>query len=1104
MSTSPDQRPHHDNAIALLEQVWGKHAPSATPSTVPDTGRHPTGQNWPAELGRYRTIRILGSGAYGVVLEAEDTVVGRAVALKIPRPEYVLDPIARARALDEARFAGRLEHPGIVRIWDAGETDGVWYIASELCDGPDLAAWLRTRNEPLPPRAAAASMAVVTRGIAAAHAGGIIHRDLKPSNILLVRPTPDAPGSSTGVLPGEWVPKVADFGLAKLVAGGVDRTRTGRAVGTPQYMAPEQAEGGEPVGPPADVWAVGVILYELLTGVPPFRGESVVETLRQVCDFEPPPPRRVRPGVPPDLDAVCVKCLDKDPGRRYPSAAALADDLDRFLADRPTLARPLGPIGRGAKWYRRNRRVAVLAGTLAATIVVGSVSSAVLAGYWRREAAVARTAEATADHERGRADDEAFDALLAEARAVRERGGSGQRVNSLTAVRKALAVLDRGHLSDPDDRRRAATTEYLSALLLPDLIVDQELPCPADGVSAHASLDTDFRHYAYGTGSIVHVRRVADGVIEQTIHCPAGIDGLAYPTLGSAGRRIAVMYDQAPGNSTHPSHPVVVWDIAGPAPRELFRTEAHHRRGVVFASSGEILAVSDRQGQIRVLKVPSGGVAEEYQIPRNPKYSKPVQAVHFHPTLPLIAAAAEGTVTVFDRITRIRIATLNHQLTTMPVVVNDFAWGNVPPYIVGWQYNSLGFDWEVFTGTRVGRMGWNRGSKPIGRISPAGDLGVTASETGILDLRSLPVGRRLVEAEAGTFGTIAFDPTGRRIGLEHAGDRFRIWRAVPEDCMRMYTSNGSGSNRLAVSPNGRFVALSEDRPSDPRLCDAETGRVLAYAAIPDCLREVQFSPDGRSLFSLCGALTVGQKRLVRLPIQPNGRFGPAETVATFPDPDEKQVRVTLALGGRYGWTISEGTATVFDTLHPAGTRFRVTNLPVGPNIAISPDGHYLAVGGESVPDVQVYTDDGSGEGVEITRVPAMTDPQVAFSPDGRSLAIHDGICRVWSTRTWQPGPVMPAPIRPTRVLPAFSPDGKWLACPDGGTGLDFVDTRTGSVSARLATPFAVTAVEWPRPGRWLTVKYGVGTVSTIDLARLRDEARSAGLAFPPAERSEVE
>jgi eukaryotic-like serine/threonine-protein kinase len=315
---------------------------------------------------------ILGRGGMGVVFRAQHLQLNRPVALKMVLAGAYAGRRERERFQREAEAAAGLRHPNVVQVYDVGESDGRPYLTMELVDGGNLAQKLA--GTPQPARQAAEMVAILAGAVHAAHGLGIVHRDLKPSNVLLT---------------ADGTPKISDFGLARRLDNSASLTRTGVALGTPSYMAPEQARGpADSIGPATDVYALGAILYECLTGRPPFRAETALETVRQVTSQEPVTPSRLNDKVPRDLDAVCLKCLEKDPRRRYPSAATLAEDLRRFLSGRPTVARPAGRLERGWRWCRRNPRETGLIGL--------SLVVAVLAGggtWWVDRQRVASRAE---------------------------------------------------------------------------------------------------------------------------------------------------------------------------------------------------------------------------------------------------------------------------------------------------------------------------------------------------------------------------------------------------------------------------------------------------------------------------------------------------------------------------------------------------------------------------------------------------------------------------------------------------------------------------------------------------------------------------------------
>jgi WD40 repeat protein/serine/threonine protein kinase len=383
----------------------------------PSTAARRSGDEPPwRQLDRFLIRRELGRGASGVVFLAHDPLLRRDVALKVPRPDALFTPELRERFLREARAAAALDHPNIVAVHEAGTAGSVCYIASAYCAGPSLAGWLRHQEQAVPAREAARIVAALAQAVQHAHGRGIVHRDLKPGNILLQtdkergrqgdKETEHSPLSLSPCLPlslSSVIPKITDFGLAKILApepstGGAPlapvadiHTYSGAIVGTPSYMAPEQAGGkGRQVGPAADVYALGAILYELLTGRPPFRGESALDTLQQVCCQEPTAPRRLRPRLTRDLETICLKALDKEPARRYASAAEMGADLEHFLAGRPIHARPARFWQKGWKWSKRRPAIAGL--TLLVVLFAALGSGGILWKWldaeraWRAEA----------------------------------------------------------------------------------------------------------------------------------------------------------------------------------------------------------------------------------------------------------------------------------------------------------------------------------------------------------------------------------------------------------------------------------------------------------------------------------------------------------------------------------------------------------------------------------------------------------------------------------------------------------------------------------------------------------------------------------------------
>jgi tetratricopeptide (TPR) repeat protein len=323
----------------------------------------------------YELVEELGQGGMGVVYLARQVRLDRLVALKMLRSARAdREELVRFRA--EAEAVARLHHPNIVQIHEVGEHDGEPYFSLEFCPGGTLDRYLA--GGPLPPRGAALLIQTLARAVQHAHEHGVVHRDLKPSNVLLTASgcglaleAGPAPRQANAMGQAVCVPKITDFGLAKRLDGPDGLTRVGAIIGTPPYMAPEQAAGqNDQIGPATDIYALGVLLYECLTGRPPFQSGSVLQTLEQIRSQEPVAPRALEGTVPRDLETICLRCLRKEPSRRYPSALALAEDLERWSRGEPIVARPIGPVERAVKWARRRPTAAALLAVSAALVVV--------------------------------------------------------------------------------------------------------------------------------------------------------------------------------------------------------------------------------------------------------------------------------------------------------------------------------------------------------------------------------------------------------------------------------------------------------------------------------------------------------------------------------------------------------------------------------------------------------------------------------------------------------------------------------------------------------------------------------------------------------------
>jgi eukaryotic-like serine/threonine-protein kinase len=407
-------------------------------------------------FGDYEILKELGRGGMGVVYKARQVSLNRHVALKMIKAGVLADDDELRRFQNEAEAVALLDHPGIVPVYEVGDHDGQRYFAMKLVEGGNLADQLESFKAR--PRAAAALLSETAEAVHHAHMRGILHRDLKPANILI-----DSEGH----------PHVTDFGLAKRVEGDVEMTASGAILGTPAYMSPEQAHGRRgSITTATDVYGLGAILYALLTGKAPFGGDSVIETVDAVRNRPPEPPKKLNPHVPPDLETICLKCLEKDPRRRYASAHELAADLDNWLDSRPIMARRVGPAERAWLWCKRKPVVAALAAAVVLAVIGGTAAVIAVQARANRDLLASNT---KLDQQRARAEDREAQAI----KAVKNYGD---------VVRNEPALMD-----DPvfEDLRKRLLNEPLSFFrsLHESLQADHDTRPESLGRLAQASFD---------------------------------------------------------------------------------------------------------------------------------------------------------------------------------------------------------------------------------------------------------------------------------------------------------------------------------------------------------------------------------------------------------------------------------------------------------------------------------------------------------------------------------------------------------------------------------------------------------------------------------------
>lgn len=925
------------------------------------------------DFGDYELLEEIARGGMGIVYKARQKSLDRIVALKLLLFGSQASPEFAQRFRAEAVLAASLQHPNIVAIHEVGACEGQQFFVMDYVQGPSLARLVG--HQPLPARRAAGYLKIVAKAIHYAHERGILHRDLKPSNVLI-----DAHDQ----------PRVTDFGLARRLAGDSQVTLTGQVLGSPNYIPPEQALGRRgKVSRQSDVYALGAMLYHLLTGRPPFQGETLTDTLQQVLNTEPLAPRWLSPSVPRDLETICLKCLEKEPARRYATAQALAKELDRFLNGQPVLARPIGRTGKVWRWCRRQP---VRAGLIAALVVVFVTGTAVALWQWRSARASALSAlrevyagdmklaqRSIEDGSMGRALE-----LLDKHRPARKgdldfRSWEWRhlwglcRSDELATISRMTGAIRRVEFS-LDGKTLAAADEGGNIHFL-DVISRRESGwLPAKGWGRAMALAPREGYLAFGnTGTNgqaeiclwdMTARRLI-AVIPQ----PSRVNKMAF---SPDGKLLATYHQESMAALWEmPSGKLVTNIPASDAINGDLRTPA-------FSPDGATLALGEMGGHIRLIKWRTGEESKPIPSPSEDGYG--VGALAFSPDGRMLAAGygySDSIIRLWDAVTGALVGELKgHKGWVCALIFSSD----------GRTLFSASEDqtiraWDVATRHELGSFQGHTDGVTGLALSPDGKTLASCAEDGTIrtwDPQAPPRhhGSIVLPGRTGPVGA-AFTADSRRVVTASRTDLVSIWEAATGKPIETIPALGTNNLAVALSPKDRLLVIG-GYEGDITVWDLGGQRVvrrlMAQPRIP--IYWLHFFDEGESLISLA-TLLHRQVALQRWEVATwkEKPFKPIDVdwaVSLAQSPDNRFWLIGSLRGGANVWSCA--TATLEHSFTPqAGSTF---------SVAFSPDGRHLAAvvqGAAQVWEAGTYREEAALQPYANSVV------GVVFSPDSRRL-----------------------------------------------------------------------------------------------------------------------